>query len=74
MMKRAAQGPGEKARDCLTAAVKELLLCQQEVFAIPSVKPELVSGRIKCVLSELRTVSMMINRLIKKYEARSENA
>ena len=73
-MKRTAQGPGEKARDCLTASVKELLLCQQEVFAIPSVKPELVSGRIKCVLSELRTVSMMINRLIKKYEARSENA
>lgn len=73
-MKRAALGPGEKAKNCLTAAVKELLLCQQEVFAIPSVKPELISGRIKCVLSELRTVSMMINRVIKKYEAGSENA
>lgn len=73
-MKRAAQEPGEKARNCLTAAVKELLLCQQETFAMPAVKPELVNGRIKCVLSELRTVSMMINRLIKKYEARSENA
>jgi len=72
-MKRAAQGPGEKARNCFTAAVKELLLCQQETFAMPAVKPELVNGRIKCVLSELRTVSMMINRLIKKYEAGSEN-
>lgn len=72
-MKRAAQEPGEKARNCLTAAVKELLLCQQEVFAMPSVKPELINGRIKCVLSELRTVSMMINKLIKKYEAGSEN-
>jgi len=73
-MKRAAQEPGEKAKDCLKAAVQELLLCQQEIFAMPSVKRELVNGRIKCVLSELRTVSMMINRLIKKYEARSENA
>ena len=73
-MKRAALEPGEKARNCLTAAVKELLLCQQEVFAMPSVKPKLVNARIKCVLSELRTVSMMINRLSKKYEARSENA
>ena len=73
-MKRAAQGPGEKAKNCLTTAVKELLLCQQEVFAMPSVKPELINGRIKSVLSELRTVSMMINRLIKKYEAGSENS
>lgn len=73
-MKRAAQGPCEKAKNCLTAAAKELLLCQQEVFAMPSVKPELINGRIKCVLSELRAVSMMINRVIKKYEAGSENA
>lgn len=73
-MRMPAQGPGEKVRNCLTTAVKELLLCQQEVFAIPAVKPELVNGRIKCVLSELRTVSMMINKLIKKYEAGSENA
>lgn len=69
-MKKAALGPGEKARNCLTAAVKELLLCQQEVFAMPSVKPELVSGRIKCVLSELRSLNMALNKLIKG----SENA
>ena len=73
-MKKAALGPGEKARNCLTAAVKELLLCQQEVFAMPTVKPELVNARIKCVLSELRSLNMTLNRLIKKYEARSENA
>ena len=69
-MKRAAQGPGEKAKNCLTAAVKELLLCQQEVFAMPSVKPELVNARIKCVLSELRSLNMALNKLIKG----SENA
>ena len=69
-MKRAAQGPGEKVRNCLTTAVKELLLCQQEVFAIPSVKPELVNGRIKCTLSELRSLNMALNKLIKG----SENA
>ena len=73
-MKKAALGPGEKARNCLTAAVKELLLCQQEVFAMPTVKPELVNARIKCVLSELRSLNMTLNRLIKIYEARSENA
>ena len=73
-MKRAAQGPGEKAKNCLTAAVKELLLCQQEVFAMPSVKPELVNARIKCVLSELRSLNMTLNKLIKKHEAGSENA
>lgn len=69
-MKRATLEPGEKAKNCLTAAVKELLLCQQEVFAMPSVKPELVSGRIKCVLSELRSLNMALNKLIKG----SENA
>ena len=69
-MRMPAQGPGEKARNCLTAAAKELLLCQQEVFAMPTVKPELVSGRIKCVLSELRSLNMALNKLIKG----SENA
>ena len=69
-MKKAAQGPGKKTKDCLTAAAKELLLCQQEVFAMPTVKPELVSGRIKCVLSELRSLNMALNKLIKG----SENA
>jgi hypothetical protein len=73
-MKRAALGPGEKAKDCLKAAVQELLLCQQEVFAIPSVKPELINARIKCVLSELRSLNMALNKLIKKYEAGSENS
>lgn len=73
-MKRAAQGPGEKVRNCLTAAVKELLLCQQETFAMPAVKPELVNGRIKCTLSELRSLNMALNKLIKKYKAGSENA
>ena len=69
-MRMPAQGPGEKAKNCLTAAAKELLLCQQEVFAMPSVKPELVSGRIKCVLSELQSLNMALNKLIKG----SENA
>ena len=73
-MKRAALGPGEKAKNCLTAAVQELLLCQQEIFAMPSVKRELVNGRIKYVLSELRSLNMALNKLIKKYEAGSENS